>query len=519
MVDTPYQYVESTGVIIADTSEILTEVGQEYKDAFQKQDLVTTPDTPQGALITAETLARDAVVNNNAAVANQINPNLAGGVFQDAILALTGMERGKQSYTIVSGVTLTGIAGTFIPAGVQAKTTAGDIFLSTSDITLNGSGTGVTNFQAMQPGAVTCGSGTLTTIFSGVIGWETVTNPSNGVLGVTTQSDQGAGATRNNTLAFQAIGYPEANTSALSATAGVTSLSYRENYTSSSMGLLASVTNGTTLAATIWGMTTTTGTGTDGAIVVGTDAINFALSLQSLPAINPWPVCKYTTTGNITLSGTATQGGGDWGGALTVGDIILVKNQGTASQNGVWIAASGAWTRHPYNTDASSILGSNDGISMTPNSVYACVNGGSNVDVAAALLENKSSGSGWIGNVTQSVIEPASGQTYTVKFDRPTTVNILVRVTASNVTVAAVQQAILDYAAGLINGLKGFVVGADVSPFELGGAIMAENPGCYVSSVTIALDIISPSFSSNPIPIGLNEIAATSATLITVTIA
>ena len=47
------------------------------------------------------------------------------------------------------------------------------------------------------------------------------------------------------------------------------------------------------------------------------------------------------TTGNITLSNTQTVDGV----ALAVGNRVLVKNQSTASQNGIYIVSSGAWTR------------------------------------------------------------------------------------------------------------------------------------------------------------------------------
>lgn len=54
---------------------------------------------------------------------------------------------------------------------------------------------------------------------------------------------------------------------------------------------------------------------------------------------------RYATTGNINLSGLATQAGGDWPAALTAGDRVLVKHQATASQNGLYVAAAGAWAR------------------------------------------------------------------------------------------------------------------------------------------------------------------------------
>jgi hypothetical protein len=50
---------------------------------------------------------------------------------------------------------------------------------------------------------------------------------------------------------------------------------------------------------------------------------------------------RAATTGNITLSNTQTVDGV----ALAVGNRVLVKNQDTASENGIYVVASGAWTR------------------------------------------------------------------------------------------------------------------------------------------------------------------------------
>ena len=52
-----------------------------------------------------------------------------------------------------------------------------------------------------------------------------------------------------------------------------------------------------------------------------------------------------TTTGNITLSGLATQANGDWASSLTAGDRVLVKNQTASQNNGIYVADSSAWTR------------------------------------------------------------------------------------------------------------------------------------------------------------------------------
>lgn len=54
---------------------------------------------------------------------------------------------------------------------------------------------------------------------------------------------------------------------------------------------------------------------------------------------------KFTTTGNINLSGLAVQANGDWSAGLSAGDRILVKDQLTTSENGIYVADSGSWVR------------------------------------------------------------------------------------------------------------------------------------------------------------------------------
>jgi hypothetical protein len=54
---------------------------------------------------------------------------------------------------------------------------------------------------------------------------------------------------------------------------------------------------------------------------------------------------RFTTTGNVVLTGLGTQAGGDWGGAMTAGDRVLVKNNATGSENGIYTVAVGAWAR------------------------------------------------------------------------------------------------------------------------------------------------------------------------------
>lgn len=62
---------------------------------------------------------------------------------------------------------------------------------------------------------------------------------------------------------------------------------------------------------------------------------------------------RAASTANLTLSATQTVDGV----ALAVGERVLVKAQTTASQNGLWVVASGAWTRATDADIESELLG------------------------------------------------------------------------------------------------------------------------------------------------------------------
>lgn len=91
MADYTYN-LDGNGIILPDTSTLRQEVEAEYKNIFG-DDFDTDSSTPGGILVDAETTSRQSVLRSNVQTANSINPNYAGGIFLDAILALTGDER------------------------------------------------------------------------------------------------------------------------------------------------------------------------------------------------------------------------------------------------------------------------------------------------------------------------------------------------------------------------------------------------------------------------------------------
>lgn len=384
-----YQYVENTGLIVPVTSNILAEVQSEWVGAFGNA-IELAENTPQGVMISAETTARANVIQNNTAVANQINPNQSEGVFLDVICALTGLPRQGNTFTKVQNVLLTGQPSTPIAARSLAKTTAGDQFALDAAVTLDAvTGQAMSNFTAVQPGPVPCGAGAagLTAIVTAVLGWETVSNAGTGIAGAAEQSDEALRALRRNTLFLQGVSNIGAISSALWAISGV------------------------------------------------------------------------------------------------IGVQILENTQNTGQTI--------------------------SGVEMIAKSVWVCVDGGNSDNIATALLKTKSIGAAWNGSQSLTVIEPASGQPYTVHWDVPSLLPILVQVTVRQGSfvgdpTAAVISAILAYGVNSIAGVDGLALGVNASPFEAGAAVAAQCPGLYVKLVQMAL-VSGGSLAPAEIPVAIYQ--------------
>jgi hypothetical protein len=97
-------------------------------------------------------------------------------------------------------------------------------------------------------------------------------------------------------------------------------------------------------AATFTNVNTTTGSITT-LPTANTDIANKQYVDSVAQGLNIKAACAYSTTASITLSGLGTQAGGDWPSTLTAGDRILVKNQGSAQFNGIYIASASTWAR------------------------------------------------------------------------------------------------------------------------------------------------------------------------------
>lgn len=472
-----YDFIAEQGLITTDAGAILEDVSSEYKNTFG-QDLVV-PDstnlqgssTPQGLLIVTETLARIAVADNNAAVANQINPNIAGGIFLDAICALTGLQRTPATYSTTTAV-FTGVAGTSIPAGSQAQTADGNVFATTQVYTIPTGGTlANVSMKAIVSGSIGCDANALTageggSIVSDVLGWETIQSNTAAVLGTSTQSDVALRTTRINTLAGQGASVAEAIISGVTKVDGVSSMTFLENPTGSTATFPTGDPDGVSMIAhSIY------------ACVDGGTDLDVAQALVSKKSAG----AAYNNSVVASLSGTTT----------TSSATILM-----ASTTGVEVGQSVQGVGIPANATVVSIV-------VNTSIVISIA-----ATASATVMLTFSQGIA----VSQNVTVPYSNQIMTVLFDRPTPIQILVDITVKiNTPVQdpeeAVKEAILLYASGGISGMKGLVVGQSVSAFEISGAVTIIYPGIYVSECLVSIYPTSPT-SSDEIPIEVYQIAS-----------
>lgn len=136
--------------------------------------------------------------------------------------------------------------------------------------------------------------------------------------------------------------------------------------------------------------------------VSATDAATLQQVQSAAAGIDAKASVRFTTTANITLSGLSTQGGGDWGSALTSGDRILVKNQTTGAENGIYTCAAGSW---PRATDCNSAT------NYTPQAFVFVEE--SNTTLAGSQWKVSTSGVFVIGTTSITWAQFGTGTTYT----------------------------------------------------------------------------------------------------------
>ena len=115
--------------------------------------------------------------------------------------------------------------------------------------------------------------------------------------------------------------------------------------------------------------------------VSGQDAATKNYVDSAVQGLSPKDSVRAATTADITVSGLQTIDGVE----LQAGDRVLVKNQATASQNGIYVAAAGAWDRsadaNTWNELISAYVFVEEGTTNGDNGYLITVNAGGTLGV------------------------------------------------------------------------------------------------------------------------------------------
>jgi len=222
-----------TGLSVPTEAAVLAGVQADQNVAFGTA-LNPDPREPQGLLATAESAAIAAGNAVFAAIVNGIDPDVATGFMQDAIARLSFINRNPGVSTVVqcncAGANVT------IPIGAQAQDTSGNLYVCTAGGTIGPSGGTIScTFANAAVGAIPCPASTLTIIYQGIPGWESITNPSPGVIGAAIETPAALEFRRRNSVAGNAQGFLAAVYGAVFAVANIIDVFCYENDTSSAV--------------------------------------------------------------------------------------------------------------------------------------------------------------------------------------------------------------------------------------------------------------------------------------------
>lgn len=180
--------ITSKGYSLKTVNEWFEEEKQLYLDIDPDWNL--DPSTPDGLKIAHDSEVFGALDEVLQQAYNSKDPNKATGYDLDVIAALTGTTRSQGSASTITGVILTGVTGTIVPAGTRFRSsTTGSLWTLDQTWTLDGTGKASVDLTATVTGAVEANSNTVTQIVDTVGGLTSVNNPTAATPGTGVESD------------------------------------------------------------------------------------------------------------------------------------------------------------------------------------------------------------------------------------------------------------------------------------------------------------------------------------------
>ncbi len=206
MSNVPNIEITAAGLKIPTESEVLNGVLADFNTAFGGG-LNLNLETPQGQL--ASSLAAIIADKNNliAELVNQIHPDYADGLMQDAIAKIYFLERKPATDSVVE-CEFIGLPGTTIPKGFIVRDEAGNDWALQSEISILA--TGAVRGTLTVSGQVSARAHTVNRMYQTIVGLDRVDNPQDAIAGNLIESRADFRDRRQRSVAINAHGTPQA---------------------------------------------------------------------------------------------------------------------------------------------------------------------------------------------------------------------------------------------------------------------------------------------------------------------
>lgn len=182
----PKPTITDKGIIAPSSDEVLQGLWDVFIAAFGT-DINQSLNTPQGQLSTSLTATLRDRDDQMIQLMNQIDPQYATGIWQDAIAQLYFLTRQGATRSRAQ-VIFYGLAGSIIPLGFRIQDQAGNIWTTTSQVTIQANGEAIAIVECSVIGAVIAQPDSITQIVEALAGVDRVTNPSAAITGRTAES-------------------------------------------------------------------------------------------------------------------------------------------------------------------------------------------------------------------------------------------------------------------------------------------------------------------------------------------
>lgn len=212
----------------------------------------------------------------------------------------------------------------------------------------------------------------------------------------------------------------------------------------------------------------------DPSVVLATRAYVDAKVLEELNKLDAKQSARAATTSNIALSGLQTIDGV----VLAAGDRVLVKNQTAGKDNGIYVAASGAWTRSA-DADAS--------IEVTPSLTVFIEQGTTQTDTLWQLVTDGAIVLGTTVLSFQNItfgFAPLASPAFTGTPTVPTAAS------GTNTTQAASTAFVRTAVAGLLSKSVAGGVTVNLTAAEAGNAVLSLS-GALTANIAVTVPAIS----------------------------